>query len=414
MADKIYGLLGRKLGHSWSVPIHNALGCEDYRLIELEPDELGAFLQRPDIGGLNVTIPYKRDVMAYCDVIDEATKAIGSVNTIVRREDGKLCGYNTDAAGFRWLAERTGIDLEGRKVLILGSGGASLTVQAAARTAGAGEVVVVSRSGPNNYNNLVRHIDAEIIVNATPVGMYPNNGEKLIDLEQFPQCCGVLDLIYNPRWTAMLVQAKLMGIPCSGGLPMLVAQAVAAEELFFGKKIPVSENERIHSMLIHQNTNIVLIGMPGAGKTTIGNALAKMIGREAIDIDDCILERTGRTSETIIREDGEPAFREIEHQVTADIGKMTGKIILTGGGVIKIPRNFACLHQNGRVYHLLRDLDKLPTDGRPLSQITRLETMWEERKTLYSAFRDLAVDNNGTIENSAATIWREFCENTGS
>ena len=413
MADRIYGLLGRKLGHSWSVPIHNALGCKDYRLIELEPEELGTFLQQPNIGGLNVTIPYKREVMPYCDVIDETAKAIGSVNTIVRREDGKLYAWNTDATGFCWLAERTGIDFADKKVLILGSGGASLTVQAVTRAKGARAVVVISRSGPDNYENISRHADAEIIVNTTPVGMYPNNGEKLIDLGMFPHCCGVLDLIYNPRWTALLVQAKLAGIPCSGGLPMLVAQAVAAEEHFFDKKIPSSENERILSRLIHESTNIVLIGMPGAGKTTIGNALAKMTGREAIDIDDCILERTGRTSETIIREDGEPAFREIEHQVTADIGKMTGKIILTGGGVIKIPRNFACLHQNGRVYHLLRDLDKLPTEGRPLSQITRLETMWNERKSLYSAFRDLAIDNNGTIENSATMIWREFCENTG-
>ena len=228
MDERIYGLLGRKLGHSWSVPIHAALGNGAYRLLELEPDGLAPFLHRKDIGGLNVTIPYKRDVMPLCDEIDPAAEAIGSVNTIVRCADGKLVGYNTDIDGFLYMACRAGISLSGKKVVILGSGGASLTAQTAARQGGAAEVVVVSRFGPDNYDNLSRHADAEILVNATPVGMYPGNGQSPVDLSVFPVCQGVLDVIYNPRRTALLLQAEARSIPCSDGLPMLVAQAVAA------------------------------------------------------------------------------------------------------------------------------------------------------------------------------------------
>ena len=275
MDERIYGLLGRKLGHSWSVPIHAALGNGAYRLLELEPDGLAPFLHRKDIGGLNVTIPYKRDVMPLCDEIDPAAEAIGSVNTIVRCADGKLVGYNTDIDGFLYMACRAGISLSGKKVVILGSGGASLTAQTAARQGGAAEVVVVSRFGPDNYDNLSRHADAEILVNATPVGMYPGNGQSPVDLSVFPVCQGVLDVIYNPRRTALLLQAEARSIPCSDGLPMLVAQAVAAEERFFNRSIPAGENERILVQLRREMTNLILIGMPGSGKTTVGEALSR-------------------------------------------------------------------------------------------------------------------------------------------
>ena len=414
MEKKIYGLLGRKLGHSWSPPIHGALGCEDYKLIELEPEELGGFLARPDIGGLNVTIPYKREVMPFCDVIDETARAIGSVNTLVRRSDGKLYAWNTDAAGFRWMAERAGISLSDQKVIILGSGGASLTAQAVSRAMGAREVVVVSRSGENNYENLSRHADAEIIVNTTPVGMYPAVGESPVDLAAFPRCEGVLDVIYNPRRTALLLQAEERGIPCSDGLPMLVAQAKAAEEHFFDKAIPDSENERILAMLRQEMTNIVLIGMPGCGKSTLGLALAELTGREAIDLDQKIVEQAGCSIPEIFAAEGEAAFRALERDVTAEIGKLSGKIILTGGGVVKDRRNYAPLHQNGRIYHLVRDLNTLPTDGRPLSQSTDLTVLWKEREPLYTAFRDAVIDNNGPVEETAAAIWRDFFENSGT
>jgi len=414
MENKIYGLLGRKLGHSWSGPIHAALGCEDYRLIELEPEDLKDFLARSDIGGLSVTIPYKRDVMQYCDVIDDAALAIGSVNTLARRADGKLYAWNTDAAGFLWMAKRAGIGFRGQKVVILGSGGASLTARAMCRAEGAREVIVVSRSGENNYDNLHRHADADLIVNTTPVGMYPRTGETPVDLTAFPACRGVLDVIYNPRRTALLLQAEALGIPCSDGLPMLVAQAKAAEEHFFHKSIPDSENERILAMLRREMTNLVLIGMPGCGKTTVGQELARLTGREAIDLDACIAEKAGCSIPEIFAREGEAAFRALEREVTAEVGKGSGKIILTGGGVVKDPRNYAPLRQNGRIYHLMRALDALPTDGRPLSQTTALSTLWEERKALYEAFRDTVIDNNGPAEDTAAAIWRDFCENSGA
>ena len=414
MGEKVYGLLGRKLGHSWSAPIHAALGCADYRLIELEPEELGAFLAREDIGGLNVTIPYKRDVMAYCDVLDPMAEAIGSVNTLVRRADGKLYGYNTDAAGFCFMAQRAGIGFAGKKTLVLGSGGASRTAAACAKRLGAREVVVISRSGENNYTNLGRHADTERIVNTTPVGMYPNNGAAAVDLTAFPTCAGVLDLIYNPRRTALLLRAEARGIPCSDGLPMLVAQAVAAEERFFDKAIPASENERILAQLRREMTNLILIGMPGSGKTTVGEALSRLTGREAVDLDQMIETTAGCSIPEIFRREGESGFRARERAAAEEAGKRTGVILLTGGGIIKTAENYAALHQNGRIYQLVRDLSLLPTEGRPLSQGADLAAMWRERAPLYARFRDVEIDNSGTVEDTAAAIWRDFCAHSGS
>lgn len=413
MAGLVYGLLGRKLGHSWSVPIHEALGCRGYRLIELEPGDLAPFLRRTDIGGLNVTIPYKRDVMPLCDEIDPAAAAIGSVNTIVRGADGKLRGYNTDIDGFDYMAGRAGIGFAGKKVVILGSGGASLTAQAAVRRAGAREVVVVSRSGPDNYGNLDRHADADIVVNTTPVGMYPQVGTAPVDLTVFPRCEGVLDVIYNPRRTALLLQAEALDIPCSDGLPMLVAQAKTAEERFFGSPIPDSENQRILAQLRRDMENIVLIGMPGSGKSTVGQLLSELTGREAIDIDQRITERAGCSIPEIFARGGEAEFRALEREETARAGALSGRILLTGGGVVKTPENRAALRQNGRIYHLLRALEALPTDGRPLSQGADLAAMWREREPLYRAFQDVTVDNNGPAEDTARAIWRDFCEVSG-
>ena len=413
MGEKVYGLLGRKLGHSWSVPIHAALGCAGYRLYELEPEKLTAFLRRTDIGGLNVTIPYKRDVMPLCDEIDPAAADIGSVNTLVRGADGKLRGYNTDIDGFCYMARRAGIGFAGKKVVVLGSGGASLTAQAAARREGAREITVISRSGPDNYGNLDRHADAEIVVNTTPVGMYPGNGAAPVDLSAFPRCEGVLDVIYNPRRTALLLQAEALGIPCCDGLPMLVAQAKTAEERFFGKPISDEENERILSQLRREMGNIVLIGMPGSGKSSIGQLLADLTGREAVDIDQKIADRAGCSIPEIFAQGGEAAFRALEREETAKAGALTGKILLTGGGVVKTPENYGALRQNGRVYHLLRDLNVLPTDGRPLSQGADLAEMWRQREPLYRAFRDVSMDNNGPAAETAQAIWRDFCAHIG-
>ena len=413
MGGRVYGLLGRKLGHSWSVPIHQALGCGDYRLIELEPEDLPAFLAREDIGGLNVTIPYKRDVMPHCDEIDEAARAIGSVNTIVRRE-GKLFAYNTDAAGFCYMARRAGISFADRKTVILGSGGASLMAQAMVRQLGSREVAVISRSGEDNYETLSRHADADILVNATPVGMFPGNGDAPVDLDAFPALSGVLDLIYNPRRTALLQQAERRGLPRSDGLPMLVAQAVAAEEHFFDAPIPEDETERILDKLRREMTNLVLIGMPGSGKTTVGRALANLTGREAIDLDSRIEERAGRSIPEIFAREGEAAFRALERQAAEEAGRLTGKILLTGGGIVKDERNYAPLHQNGRIYHRVRPLNLLPTDGRPRSQGADLAAMWREREPLYRRFRDAQIDNTGTVAETARAIWRDFCEHSGA
>ena len=409
----ICGLLGGKLGHSYSPQIHAELGDYKYRLFERAPEELDAFFADRSWTGVNVTIPYKRAAMKYCDVISERALRIGCVNTVVREDDGLVHGYNTDYDGFLGLVNRAGYIPRGKKALILGSGGASRTAAACAKRLGAREVVVISRSGENNYTNLGRHADTERIVNTTPVGMYPNNGAAAVDLTAFPTCAGVLDLIYNPRRTALLLQAEELGIPCSDGLPMLVAQAKAAEEHFFDRLIADSENERILAQLRREMTNLVLIGMPGSGKSTVGAALAALTGREAIDIDARIAEKACCSIPEIFAKGGEAAFRALEREATAACGALSGKLLLTGGGVVKTPENYAALHQNGRIYQLLRPLELLPTDGRPLSQGADLAAMWAERAPLYERFRDAAIDNSGTVEQTAQAIWRDFCENSG-
>lgn len=413
MGEKVYGLLGRKLGHSWSVPIHQALGCKDYRLIELEPEELGNFLRREDIGGLNVTIPYKRDVMVFCDVIDEGAKAIGSVNTIVRRA-GKLYGYNTDIDGFLYMLRRARISLMGKKVVVLGSGGASLTAQAAAKREGAREVVVVSRTGPDNYENLPqRHGDAEVLVNTTPVGMWPDMTGRPVDLFAFPDMEAVADVIYNPGRTGLLLQAKKGGLRRAGGLPMLVAQAKRAEELFFDKVIPDGETENIIAQLWRDRTNLVLVGMPGCGKTTVGRALARLSGKPFVDLDEEIVRRADKPIPEIFRTEGEEAFRALEAQALAEICAQSGQVIATGGGAVLRAENRDIMRRAGRVYFLRRALEELPTDGRPLSQKGSLEEMYRVRKPLYSAAADTVIDNSVALEATAELIWRDFCENSG-
>lgn len=413
MGEKVYGLLGRKLGHSWSVPIHQALGCEDYRLIELEPEALGDFLRRKDIGGLNVTIPYKRDVMAFCDVIDEGAKAIGSVNTLVRR-GGKLYGYNTDIDGFLYMLRRARISLMGKKVVVLGSGGASLTAQAAAKREGAREVVVVSRTGPDNYENLPqRHGDAEVLVNTTPVGMWPDMTGRPVDLSAFPDMEAVADVIYNPGRTGLLLQTEEGGLRRTGGLSMLVAQAKRAEELFFDRTIPDGDTEKIVAWLWQDRTNIVLVGMPGCGKTTVGRELARLSGKPLTDLDEEIVHRAGKSIPDIFREEGEAAFRELEAQVLADVCARSGQVIATGGGAVLRVENRAAMRHTGRVYFLRRGLEELPTDGRPLSQKGSLEEMYRVRKPLYSAAADAVIDNSAALEETAALIWRDFCEHSG-
>lgn len=413
MEEKIFGLLGRRLGHSWSVPIHQALGCGSYRLIELEPGELGGFLAQESIGGLNVTIPYKRDVMPFCDILDEGARAIGSVNTLVRRADGRLYGYNTDIYGFLYMAHRAGISFDKKKVMVLGSGGASLTVQAAARMEGAREVVVISRTGPNNYGNLERHGDAELLVNATPVGMWPDLGSQAVDLERLPSLEAVLDLIYNPTRTDLLLQAEKLGLRRAGGLSMLVHQAVAAEERFFERPIPDSETERIVSRLWQDRTNLVLVGMPGCGKTTVGMELSRLTRRPFVDLDDEIVRMAGKSIPEIFRRHGEPAFRALERKALADACGRNGQIIATGGGAVLREDNRTVMRRTGRVYFLRRELDQLAVIGRPLSVRGTMKEMYRLRLPLYNEASDAAVDNNAGVDRAAALIWKDFCENSG-
>ena len=413
MDGKIYGLLGRKLGHSWSVPIHRALGCGSYRLIELEPEALEGFLRREDIGGLNVTIPYKRDVMKFCDVIDPAAEAIGSVNTLVRRS-GKLCGYNTDIDGFLYMLRRADITLAEKHVVILGSGGASLTAQAAAKREGAREIVVVSRTGPDNYETLPeRHAGAQVLINTTPVGMWPDMAGSPVDLSSLPHLEAAADVIYNPGRTDFLLQAEALGLAWAGGLPMLVQQAKRAEELFFGRPVPDGETEKLIAQLRQDQTNLVLVGMPGSGKTTVGRALARLSGRPLADLDGEIVQRAGKPIPEIFAREGEGAFRDLESQMLAEVCAQGGRIVATGGGAVLRPENRAAMRRTGRVYFLRRDLSALPTDGRPLSQRGSLEEMYQVRKPLYGKTADMVMDNSAAPEETAKQIWRDFCENSG-
>ncbi len=413
MAERVYGLIGRTLKHSYSVPIHRELGNAAYALYELEPGALGAFLARDDIGGLNVTIPYKRDVMAHCDALDVAAREIGSVNTVVRGADGAKTGYNTDAYGLTYLARGAGISFAGRKVVIFGSGGASLTAQYVAKQSGASEVAVISRSGAENYENLTRHEDAEILINATPLGMVPNTGAFPADPALFSNCAGVIDLVYNPRRTALLLRAEALKIPCADGLSMLVAQAKAAEELFFERPIADAEIGRILGLLRREMQNIVLIGMPGSGKSTVGKALAALTGRRLVDLDEEIEKAAGRSIPEIFAESGEAAFRAMEREQAARWGKESGLILVTGGGVVKDDRNDPSLRQNGRVYEIERTLSLLAREGRPLSDRADLSEMLRERAPLYARVRDACIQNNAAAEDAARGIWEDYCAHSG-
>ena len=397
------GLLGRKLGHSYSPAIHAQLGDYEYALYEKEPEELPDFLQRGDFTGLNVTIPYKKAVVPYCTELSETAQLLGSVNTLLRRPDGTLYGHNTDYDGFLSLVRQSGVEAAGKKALVLGSGGASVTAQAVLRTLGA-QVVVISRSGEDNYENLSRHADAAIVVNTTPVGMYPHNGEAAVDLTAFPACRAVFDIVYNPERTALMLQAEALGIPAFGGLHMLVAQAKRSSEIWQGKALPDGETTRIEALLRRDTRNIVLIGMPGCGKSTVAAALGQALGREVCDSDALIEELAGMPIPQIFATQGEEAFRRLETEAIARLGKRSGIILATGGGCVTRAENYPLLHQNGTILWLQRDLNALPTDGRPLSQAGKLEAMYEVRRPLYARFADAAIDNNGAVEDTIHAI----------
>ncbi len=412
-----YGLIGEKLSHSFSKEIHEALADYTYEIRELTPDEVAPFLESREFEGINVTIPYKEKVIPYLDEISDAARKIGAVNT-VKNVGGRLIGDNTDFYGMREMILRAGIEIDGKKALILGTGGTSKTAKAVLTDLGASEIIVVSRNESDKtvtYETAVtHHSNAEIIVNTTPVGMYPNTYDCPIDLYSFPNLTGVIDAIYNPLRTNLILGAQKRGIPAVGGLMMLILQAARASEIFLGETLDNGKVEQVVKNIFESKENIVLIGMPGCGKSTIGKIIAEITGRSFIDTDTVIGEITGKHPSEIIRESGEDAFRNIETQAVRDISKRSGIVIATGGGIVKRSENIPLLRQNGRIIYLNCPIDELPvTPDRPLSaNRAAIEKLFLTRNLLYTLAADAAVNvsHKNAPDIAAAEILTVFSE----
>lgn len=390
---KPFGLLGRKLSHSISPEIHSLLCDYEYILFEREPEELDEFFEKREFSGLNVTIPYKKDVIKYCSELSYTAQKIGSVNTITVKDDGTLYGDNSDYFGFSYMIEKSGIKIKDKTVLVLGTGGASLTVKAVVEDMGAKEIISVSRTGEVNYDNVYDYKNADVIVNTTPVGMYPHNGERIIDLSRFSNLSGALDLIYNPSLTPFLYDAKNMGVPYADGLTMLVAQAHMSAEKFIDGEIPKEKIESVVSELAAVRQNIVLIGMPGCGKSTVSELLGETLKREVVDTDTLIVENERRSIPEIFSADGEVYFRNAETKAVADCTKKSSLVIATGGGAVLKEENRYYLKQNSFIVWLKRDFDRLAMEGRPLSKsIDDIKEIERVRTPIYSALADAVVD----------------------
>lgn len=404
------GLLGRKLGHSFSPRIHSLLGEYEYRLFEKEPEDVGTFLQSEEYASLNVTVPYKQTVIPFLDELTPQAQKIGAVNTIIRR-DGKRIGDNTDYYGFLQMLTRANAQVKGEKAVILGSGGASKTVHAVLSDLGAAQVVTVSRSGRDHYENIARHYDAGLLVNATPVGMFPENYAAALDLSGFTRCACVLDLIYNPAKTRLLLQAQAMGMRTQNGLWMLVAQAKRAAELFMQRRLADEKIGQIYYTLSAQSRSIVLIGMPGCGKSTAAALLSRRTGRKVYSLDAIIEDQAGMPIPEIFARYGEVHFRALETQVLRDAAKNPGIILDCGGGVVTREENDEALRQNGFIVFLNRGWQGLPTDGRPLSQQNALSSLYSLRLPRYRALCDVEIDSTDLLpEQTAEKILEAFAD----
>ena len=400
-----FGLLGEKLGHSYSPQIHEMAAGYRYDLIEVERNQLEAFMKDNEYDGFNVTIPYKKAVIPFLDEISPQAEKIGSVNTVVRLKDGRLRGDNTDYTGFAYMVERAGVPVKDKKCMILGNGGVAPTIRAVLQDMGASEILTVSRKGELNFGNLYDHDDVQILVNATPVGMYPNNGESLADLSKLPALEGVFDVIYNPYRTKLILDAEERGISCSGGLSMLVSQGIVAAERFLDRKIPKERVEEIIGKLESQMMNIALIAMPGAGKTSCGKKLEKLTGRKLVDMDAEIEKKIGCTIPEFFAEKGEDAFRKVETEVLREFSKKSGLIIATGGGVVTRDENYPLLHQNSHIVFLDReDMTQLSKKGRPVSQSTPIEKLIQERMPKYRGWSDLTIRCVNPYKNAKKII----------
>ena len=396
------GVLGEHLGHTFSPMIHNLLTDYTYDIIEKAPEDVESFVKSREYDAYNVTIPYKKAVMPFLDVISPEAQKLGAVNTVVNK-NGKLYGYNTDYFGFSHMIDLSGIDISGKKAMVFGTGGAAVTICAVLRDRGVGELVSISIED-NNIETLSKHPDTQVIVNCTPVGMYPKNGVSPVDLALFPNCIGVLDIVYNPSKTAIVLDAERRGMVAVSGLSMLVAQAVKAFEFFTDHPAEYDVCEKIVAAIEAQTKNIVLIGMPGCGKSTVGRLIAKKLDRPFFDADAEFAKTYNVTPAEVITQKGEEAFRLMEHEIAKELGKMSGAVIACGGGIVTREYNYDPLHQNSTIVFLERELSNLSTKGRPLSQSNSLQALYDARIDAYCRFADIRVKSTEVPENTATLI----------